>query len=736
MRIKKGYRDDYLKIGVPLYEASVKCDWKVAKSIFEKRPELVRYSITENGETALHVAASAKGPTRMEEFVKNLVGLMNPEDLTLENENFNTALYLAAAAGNLETVKIMIEKNRDLLTIPGAGRQMLPLYAAALFGNYEVVKYLFLMSNNLGDEEGWTSQNRGWLVDKCVENDMFDIALQIVERYPEIGRRGNLLLILAGKPEAFPETKSNNFGRTTKPGKISSLHSVLTFIRSKLPGKCEKEKNALPLLKAVWNEIVKLPKKDIDRILRGPPDSLKQDKSASGRAIQAIQLQNLISKHVAEMLAISTNPLRVLSASIKQDTKPGSGKEIDQSLELQNLISAQLVSLHVQTQNIIKETPDSLSPELEKLIFEHIVKLNENTRNIIKTTAKKNQVQIIQKAIYKHAYEMDKEKKRIINKDAYSNRVLFIAAETGNTNFLVELIRLYPDLIWKVNDDGLSIFHIAVKHRHEGIYNLLYEIGSMKDMITPLKDPNDNNMLHLVGMSAKRKQVEDVPGVALQMQRELLWFQEVWNMVPPSHRERKNKDGLTPHELFTKEHQEMVSEGEKWMKKIAAQCIVVAALIATMVFTAAFTVPGGFDQMNGIPVFHSKVSFQIFVVTDAISLLLSTASILHMFLSIFTSHYDEGDFLVSLPKKLTVGLTYLFISIASMLVAFCTGFFVLYQKGLLWMPILISSFALLSFFLSVKMHLFAFFKVFFSTFNSILLFKPKKSVLYYENPKV
>ncbi|KAJ0564323.1 hypothetical protein HanRHA438_Chr07g0319891 [Helianthus annuus] len=86
------------------------------------------------------------------------------------------------------------------------------------------------------------------------------------------------------------------------------------------------------------------------------------------------------------------------------------------------------------------------------------------------------------------------------------------------------LIRLYPDLIWKVDDNNQSIFHVAVAHRHEGIYNLLYDIGSMKDLISPLRDRNDNNMLHLVGKCAKQKQLKDVSGVALKVQRELLWF--------------------------------------------------------------------------------------------------------------------------------------------------------------------------------------------------------------------
>nr|GFC48026.1 ankyrin repeat-containing domain, PGG domain protein [Tanacetum cinerariifolium] len=172
-------REDYLKIGVPLYEASIKCDWKAAKAILEKYKDmkLLRYSITENAETALHVAASAKGPKHVEEFVENLVKLMEKEDLALENKNFNTALYLAAAAGNIKTVKIMMEKNGTLLAIPGGGSmdnkpQMMPLYTAALFGNHEVVKYMYEKSKDLIDD-GWTDVNRGWLLEKCVENDMF-----------------------------------------------------------------------------------------------------------------------------------------------------------------------------------------------------------------------------------------------------------------------------------------------------------------------------------------------------------------------------------------------------------------------------------------------------------------------------------------------------------------------------------------------------------------------------------
>lgn len=97
---------------------------------------------------------------------------MKKEDLALENKDKNTALYLAAAAGNLKTVKIMMEKNMTLRTIPGNKGLMMPLYVAALYGKYEVVKYLYENSNKLRDN-GWTPQTRSWLLEKCVEADMF-----------------------------------------------------------------------------------------------------------------------------------------------------------------------------------------------------------------------------------------------------------------------------------------------------------------------------------------------------------------------------------------------------------------------------------------------------------------------------------------------------------------------------------------------------------------------------------
>ncbi|GJX20752.1 ankyrin repeat-containing domain, PGG domain protein [Tanacetum coccineum] len=262
------------------------------------------------------------------------------------------------------------------------------------------------------------------------------------------------------------------------------------------------------------------------------------------------------------------------------------------------------------------------------------------------------------------------------------------------------------------------------------MYNLLYERSSYEDLIK--QDVNGKSVLHLAAKSAKRKRLQDVSGVAFQMQRDLLWFREVESMIPPYYRKRKNKDGLTPHELFTKEHKDLVAKGEDWMKGTASQFMVVAELLATIVFAAAFTVPGSYNQTNGIPIFKSEATFMVFVVADAISLFSSAASIM-MFLSILMSRYAERDFLQSLPRKLMLGLATLFLSITTMTIAFSVTFFVLYSNHLRWVPILIRLFGVVPVFLFVRMICPLLADIYRSTYGSTYLFRPKKHVLYYEN---
>ncbi|KAJ0080111.1 hypothetical protein Patl1_24164 [Pistacia atlantica] len=251
--------------------------------------------------------------------------------------------------------------------------------------------------------------------------------------------------------------------------------------------------------------------------------------------------------------------------------------------------------------------------------------------------------------------------------------LLFKAAQLGNFKFLGKLIELYPDLVHLKDDDERTIFHIAIMHRHDDLFKLINQIGFNKQLVASYTDIYKNSLLHLAAKYPDPRPLSTVPGAALEMQRELRIYKDVEKLVMPSFKESKNTEGKTPRELFISTHAGLLKDGEKWMRSIASQCMLVAAIIALMVFQAAFPVPGGNSDNEG-----RNIEFRIFAMADVIALSSSSISIL-MFLSIITSRYVENDFLVSLPLKLVVGLLTLFISIGAMMLAFISSFYTAYD---------------------------------------------------------
>ena len=133
-----------------LYQAALNGDWKSV----EGTPNFQR-KITNKGETALHVAAAAKH----EDCVKNLVKKF---DLTAVNDIGNTALTYAAATGNVNIAKAMLEENSSLANL---GRKK-PLLMAASLGHSEMVEYLYERTEVQDNE-------RAELFITCVEGNLY-----------------------------------------------------------------------------------------------------------------------------------------------------------------------------------------------------------------------------------------------------------------------------------------------------------------------------------------------------------------------------------------------------------------------------------------------------------------------------------------------------------------------------------------------------------------------------------
>uniref|UniRef100_A0A7N0TJE2 PGG domain-containing protein n=1 Tax=Kalanchoe fedtschenkoi TaxID=63787 RepID=A0A7N0TJE2_KALFE len=223
---------------------------------------------------------------------------------------------------------------------------------------------------------------------------------------------------------------------------------------------------------------------------------------------------------------------------------------------------------------------------------------------------------------------------------------LLLAAENGIHEIVKQVTYSFPDAIWYYDNNNSEIFRLAIRNRHHEVYNLLYDMGDLYTNIVRQSVENGENILHLAGYLAPPDRLRIVSGAALQMQRELQWFKEIESLVQPAYKNKRNIGGKTPQEIFTASHKKLMEDGEKWMRETATatSCMVAVVLIATIVFTAAITVPGGNNGNNGKPMLGSERAFVVFGVLDALSLFTSSISIL-MFLSILTSRYAESDFL-------------------------------------------------------------------------------------------
>lgn len=137
----------FFKLCAPLYKYGMKGDWAAAKRILEnnENERLKRAAITKGWSTLLHVAAGANHS----HFVKELLGMLQNEDVSLQDIKGNTAFCFAVSSGNMSIAKLLLGRNQYLLKIRGGGGH-LPIQFAVMQGKCEMTWFLYGEIN--GDE--------------------------------------------------------------------------------------------------------------------------------------------------------------------------------------------------------------------------------------------------------------------------------------------------------------------------------------------------------------------------------------------------------------------------------------------------------------------------------------------------------------------------------------------------------------------------------------------------------
>ncbi|GMP67279.1 hypothetical protein CsSME_00027328 [Camellia sinensis var. sinensis] len=264
------------------------------------------------------------------------------------------------------------------------------------------------------------------------------------------------------------------------------------------------------------------------------------------------------------------------------------------------------------------------------------------------------------------------------------NRVidpLILATKHGIHEMVEEILEKFPNVATTFDENGRNILHMAAQLKDRILYDYLKKTVNHADRMMADVDKHGNTILHLTAYECKQGHFLTTHfGPVNRMSWDVFWFKRVQNDSHPHLIYHRNIEGKTPKELFEEEHEDMINKAEKVVKDINSCLMLVSTLIGTVNYAALFTVPGGFDQDKGLPIFFTKAKngredLQLFMVYVGGSLVASLLG-LGTQLSIQVSRFNSNDFYISLPLKFLCTITSLFYAAAFSITA-CFQIFII-----------------------------------------------------------
>ncbi|KAJ6292328.1 hypothetical protein OIU78_024494 [Salix suchowensis] len=689
------------------YRAAMIGDWKNIIKHYKDRPMDLSFPVTLDADTALHIAVYSKEAQPLQdllEIVKDIINFLpdieslepemespspemespSPEQMKFlkrKNKFGNTALHEATICGNYEAVRLLVGRCPDLLKQKNNSGET-PLFTAAGFGEAEIVEFLFTsepeqcVNYNCRLLEIHRQRGDGLsILSAAIIGQHFETALLLLELDGSLHSvkdlKGRIALqYLADMPSAF------------KSGYSTGIFETLLYC-------------CLPVIR---HHKVKLQQQPGGQAGQG---ATRDPESGSGSSLEWNQRGGLLNylkppkvgfwparlerfwnkkiKHVfalslAKILIEKEESWKSVSKTEERQTK---GKEEEQGMGGgKNKKGENELSYSGQPSEITsksKELEVVQHPTAHPSVMNLSLTSNEQI-SLLLTTG--NGIEEIVRGIIKQ-YPHAIKKLHVPNSSLTERIPLFLATRNGIEEIVWETIKLHPHAVEKLNDKGQSILDVAVMHRQKKIFSLVKQQKVPLARLHRVIDNKGNTLLHHVA-NMKYYSGGTKPGPALKLQEELQWFEQVQEVIPSHYATLPNNEGKTAEDLFNASHKEQLENAQKWIKETTQSCSTVAALVATVVFAAAYTVPGGSDE-NGKPNFITSPYFLVFTVSDVLSLASSLTSLV-VFLSLLTSPFELKEFHFSLPRKLLVGFTFLFFAVITTMLSFGATILILIQS--------------------------------------------------------
>ncbi|XP_008224546.2 PREDICTED: uncharacterized protein LOC103324284 [Prunus mume] len=629
------------KLAHKLFDNAMNGQWEEVVGVYRSSENVHDMRITKMGDTALHIAAS-DGETEIVLHLLRIIGNDASRILQIKNKKGNTPLHLAAVVGDVETCHAMATKDRKLVSSLNNENET-PLFLAALNGHEKV----FLCLHSHCDEErcySFRARNGDTILHAAMSGEYFSLAFQIILWHPQLVKYINHsglspLHVLANTPSAF---------KSSSRLRLFDRLIYQCLIAEELKGQ-KVDKKICPR----GNKGRNIDNRD--------SESQELTKSWGNRICSSLSLAKRGNKKED-----AENPQQ------KNSSMQGTNQREEQ-VEMYRFLRGLLGISSIQKIHQDKRKHKWATQVMNKLLDHTSSYMYAQSPKETRPTDESKITQVPEPPELEKP-ELDKKMKRQLMTP------ILIAAKMGVSEMVEKILKKFPVAIHDVDSENKNVALLAVENRQPHVYSLLVDRKKQITSLLRQVDNNGNNALHLAAKSGSHRPWNS-PGSALQLQWELKWYMFVKNRMPPHSSVRYNKDGETPQQIFATSHKDLHKEGSNWLAKTSESCSVVAALIATVSFATSATVPGGLNDKTGSPVLEDKPAFNAFTISSLLSLCLSLTA-LALFYSIITSRFKVQEFSNSLPRKLLLGLTSLFASIASALVSFCTGHMFLLNRQL------------------------------------------------------
>ncbi|KAI9109953.1 hypothetical protein K1719_018994 [Acacia pycnantha] len=756
-----------------LFSCAMKGEWDKVIQLYRDDVSLHNARITRSRQTALHIAVS----DGKENEVKQMLHVMSSQKHQLElvralrthDHRGNTGLHLAASIGNATICRIIASVEATLVDDRNDDGET-PLFLAALHGR----KQAFLCLHSIRNSNITTTtspplyvncrRNNGDTILHCAINgDYFDLAFQIIHLYKELANSVNEeglspLRLLASKPHAFKsgsrlgrietiiyhclhveKLKAENPAHEHQTRPISAADSdshdcpdnyntlwnvfslikkVVTVVRGKNDAELDAEdpRTGVAARKPDAESDAEVPRTGGSRVDGGRANPLFPDNYATlcnlikffylvlmtilGKGSE--QLRNIYRKKETHTWSVQIVKELLQRAAFYEYEDNGGEPQEDEGYHTTSFQDLSVKPGSTKVKGAENEEFTKICTKVTPLLVAAKNAVNKET---------------IEKILELLAIDKDGQ----LPKRRSMETPILVAAKNGVMEMIEKIVELFPVAIQDMNEEKKNIVLLAVEHRQPHVFEFLMKKNIYKESLFHQVDKDGNSALHLAATLGDYKPWL-IPGEALQMQWEHKWYKFVKEAMPPDFFGRYNNRNETSDAVFTKTHKELTKSAAEWLNKTSESCSVVAALIATVAFATAATVPGGVKQETGHPTLEDEPEFQVFAIASLVALGFSITAMV-MFLSILTSRFQEQDFNKNLPRKLLVGLTSLLMSIASILVSFCAGHFFVLKDDLHYLALPIYVVACLPVTLFVLAQFPLYFDLLWATFTHV----PKRS---------